>query len=120
MDFVADGIVEPAPHMAPNEFDWRHAADLLFVRLPQCAVKSTATLVAARLNCFRKLDLLEIRRGEALLSDDYRRSRFRVDKASCVRARTRKDIGVPPEVAELRLLATDSKQSWPLTQRQPA
>src|SRR4051794_38600773 len=109
MDLVADGIVEPAPHMAPDELDWRHAADLLSVRLPQCAVKSTATLVAARLNGFRKLDLLEIRRGEALLRDDYGLPRFRVDETSSVRTRTRKDIRVPPEVAELGLLATDNK-----------
>src|ERR1041385_2356498 len=99
MDLVTDGIVEPVPHMAADELDWIHAADLLFVCLPQCAVKGTATLVAARLNCFRQLDLLEIRRGEALLSDDYRLSSFRVDEASCVRTGTRKDIGVPPEVA---------------------
>ena len=71
-------------------------------------------------DAFRKLDLLEIRRGEALLSDDYRLSRFRVDEASCIRTRTGKDIGVPPEVAEFGLLATDNEQCWPVAQRKPA
>jgi hypothetical protein len=82
MNLVADGVVEPFRHVAPDELDRRHAADFVGIGLPQRAMKLAAGFSAPVLDRFRDLHLLEISRGQPPLIGDDRLPRVGIHHAA--------------------------------------
>src|SRR6202795_1141881 len=102
VNLVANRVVEPARHVASDEFNRRHAADLVRVRLHERAVHWTPAFAASDLDRLRDLDLLKLGQSEAAVVGDDRFARVGIDDAAHVWARARYAVRVPPEVAELR------------------
>ncbi len=120
MNLVADRVVKPFRHVAPDEFNRGHAADLVRIRLPERAVQWAAGLLAPGFDGLGNLDLLELPCRQSAVVDDHRFARVRIHHAAHVWARVWYSVGMPPEVTELGSLASDDKQRWPPAERQPA
>lgn len=68
VNLVADRLVKPFRHVASNEFDRGHAADIVRVRLPQWAIQLSARFIAPCLDGLGNLDFpLDAALAESLL-----------------------------------------------------
>ena len=120
VNLVADRIVKPFRHVAPDELNRGHAADLVRVRLPEWAVQWAARLLASGFDGLGNFDLLELTCRESAVVHDHRLARIRIHHAANVWARAWYPVSMAPEVTELRSLTSDDKQGWSPAERQPA
>src|SRR5216684_29543 len=79
VNLVTNRVIEPSRHVAPDEFNRRHAADLVRVCLPQRTVEWTAGFVASAFDRLRDLDLLKLGQSEAAVVDDDWFARVGID-----------------------------------------
>src|SRR5882724_2607223 len=110
MNFVTNCIVEPSRHVASDELNRRHAADLVGIGLPQRTVNRPTGLPFPGLDSFGDLDLLKLGDGQPAVIDKYRFACFGIDDAAQVWTRTRHAVSMAPEIAELRPLPTHDEQ----------
>src|SRR5437879_7736482 len=109
MDLVANRVVKPFLHVAPNELDRCHTADLVRIRLPERAVQWAARLLSPGLNGLGNFDFLEFTCRQAAVVHDHRLARIRIHHASNVWARARYPVSMAPEVTQLGSLTSDNK-----------
>jgi hypothetical protein len=65
VQFIGNGEIEPAPHIATREFDWSHTLNATAVGLPQSRVPSSSVLWPGQ--HLRELHLVsEIEMGQLL------------------------------------------------------
>lgn len=109
VNLVANCIVEPFRHVAPDELNRGHAPDLVRVRLPERAVQWATGLLTPGFDGLGDFDLLELACRESAVVDDHRFARVRIHHAAHVRARVGYPVSMPPEVTELGSLPPDDK-----------
>src|SRR5579864_251511 len=119
MNLIADRVVEPPRHVASDEFDGRHAADLVPIGLPEWTMKWPAGFVASGFHRFGDLHLLEVGDRQATFVHEHGPPRIAIDGTTEVWTRARHAIGVPPEITQFCPLAPDDKQRGSSTEGQP-
>src|SRR6266567_6854033 len=110
MDLVADRVVKPSRHVAPDEFDWRHAANFIRIGLPERAVERPTRLPFPAVDCLGKFGPPEIGGCQSTAVRDHGCSRVGVHYAAEVSPGTRNVVSMPPEVAKLCPLASYDEQ----------
>src|SRR5882672_1200167 len=120
MNFVANCVVEPSRHVASDELNRRHAANLIGISLPEGTMERPARFIASRFYGLGDFELFELDRGQSAIVHNHWHSRVRVHDTTEIRPRTRYVVSVAPEVAQLGPLSSDDEQGGPPTQRQPS
>src|SRR5882672_9337822 len=110
MNFVTNCVVEPSRHVAPDELNRGHAANLVGIGLPEWTVEWPAGFVASRFDGLRDFELLKLGRGQSAIIHNHGHSRVGVNNTAHVRARPRYVVSMTPEVAQLCPLPSNNEQ----------
>src|SRR5229473_6753995 len=106
VNLVANGVIEPSRHIAPDEFNRCHAANLVGIGLPQRTVNWPTGLPFPGLDGFGDLDLLKLCDGQPAVINKYRHARVGINHTSQIWPGARHAVSMPPEIAKLRTLPT--------------
>jgi predicted ATPase len=109
VNLVAYRIVKPFRHVAPDELNRGHAADLVRVRLPQRAVQWATRLLAPSFDGLGNFDFLKLARRQSAVVHDHRLARIRIHHAADVGARAWYSVSMAPEVTQLGSFTSDDK-----------
>src|SRR5262249_22226367 len=82
VNLVTDGVIEPAGHVSPDEFNRRHAVNLLSIGLAHRAVSLSTGLFLPCLDRLGDLNLSKIGNCEAIAINNYGLACIGIDYAT--------------------------------------